>query len=132
MGKSRSSAYFDILGEQVSKRAVYLGVAGLVVFLVALLGGGYYLMTKNRVAVPPGRELESVTSREVPAPRELFDSERDTVPVQAAPKAVSEPTSQSAEVTSLSRLLDLHLKATGFDEVDCYILNGTVAASGNL
>jgi len=130
MATPRSSAYTNILGEQVSKRFVYLGVAGLVVFLAALLGGGYYLMAKNRVAGPLTRE--AVTSREVPTPRESFETESVAVAVPATPGGANEPTSQPAVITSLSLLLDLHIKATGFDEVNCFILNGTVAASGTI
>ena len=117
------------MGEQVSKRSVYLGVAGLVVLLAALLGGGYYLMVKNRVAGPLPSEAEPVESREVPIEVEPLPSDRVEDPVKVTPDIA--PTAKAAEITSLSRLLDLHIKATGFDEVNAYILNGQVALAEN-
>jgi hypothetical protein len=130
MAKPVSSAYIHILGEPVSKRSVYVAVASFVVLLIALLGGGYYMLAKHRAAGPQYRE--SMPPHVRPALRESFQDESEVAPVSVAPAVVSGARPDSAVVISLPRLLDLHMEATGFDSVTSFILNGQVAASGSL
>lgn len=131
MTKSRRSKHFDILGEQVSKQSVYLGVAGFVVFIAAILGGGYYLIAKNRDSVPRSSEVKSVASEPVSAKAEPLKP----LVAQVTPDAVSiarELPSPPVSITSLPGLLERHVTATRFDEVDGFILNGEVSAEGNI
>ncbi|CAA6679455.1 MULTISPECIES: hypothetical protein [unclassified Lentimonas] len=129
MARSRGVKHFDILGEQVSKRAVYLGVAGVVVLIAVILGGGYYLMAKNRNTTPLTRTPESVAPEPLmTAMADPLDSAVVSVTVAESRESLSSP----APITSLRGLLELHIKATGFDEVNSYILNGKVSVEGNI
>ena len=132
MAKPRRPRHFDILGEQVSKQAVYLGVFGFVVLIAAILVGGYYLMAKNR----DSSSLPKATETEVSEPlASALPESVDSAILVVAPETRAKPresSSSPASITSLPRLLELHIKATGFDEVNSYILNGKVSVEDNI
>jgi len=125
MAKSTGDKHFDILGEPVSKRSIYLGLGCCVLLLAAILGGGYYLMVKKRDASLLSRTVESKPL--VPVKTDPLD----LVAVAETGAEVSEWSNSRGAITSLRELLELHLKATGFEAVNSYILNGKVSVEGN-
>ncbi|MFT5826294.1 MAG: hypothetical protein ACI8ZW_001803 [Yoonia sp.] len=120
MTKAKQSKYFNLLGEPVSKQFVYLGVVGIIVFVAAILGGGYYLMAKDRGSVPYPLSVRAEPLKPVVLGLAL---EREGNARELA--------SESALTASLRILLEQHVMATGLDGVKGYILNGEVSIEGN-
>lgn len=130
MAQPSSSDFFIILGEQVLKRTVYLGVA-----FVLLVGGGafgflYFLLTKNSASVvhdaEPAPVVESTEVRITAEPVVLVSDEQET---SSSVSDVVIRAVKSAKVSSLSHLIEKYLKATGFGELDALIATGTATTT---
>lgn len=128
MAQSRSSKHFFILGEPVLKRTVYLGIVSVFIVGGGLLLLGYVLMLKN--AAP-------VVVASVPSPVDPTERSIVAEPVVVVSEGLSQPVAalsspapiKRLKASSLSELLDRHLKATGFGELDALIVNGVASAT---
>lgn len=120
MGKSRSSKYIYILGEQVVKRTVYLGIALALIVVGSVVGGLYYLLLQGSAPVESQVEVSVAV-----AP--LTTPEIATEPIIRDVENQSEG-EVSAAPLRLKMLLEDHLKATQFGDLDSLIVNGSASA----
>ena len=134
MGKSRPSKYIHILGEQVAKRTVYLGIAVTLIVVGGVVGGLYYLLLQGSAPVAVTSAPVAVTSAPVESQVEVSVAVAPlTTPEIAAEPIIHDVQNQSeGEVSmaplTLKVLLEKHLKATQLGELDALLVNGTAAA----
>ena len=127
MARSRSSKNFFILGEPVLKRTVYLGVVAVLIVIGGGLGLLYSLMLKNGAPVA----ADSVRTPVNPPVELPVQAPEVVAPIVEAPLPVASPVldePQASAPSSLAPLLEKHIKATQFGELDAFIVNGTAAA----
>jgi hypothetical protein len=131
MTEFRHTKYFFILGEPIPKWKVYLSVVSVLILIGGGVGFVYYTMLKNRsasvsVVEPP---VQTVPARQAPSNEYASETTETSAIVKSRTRSVRVlPVSESR--TALERLLEQHLKATHFDEVNSYLAEGTVGDLG--
>lgn len=126
MAQSRSSKYFNVLGEQVAKRTVYLGIVSLLIVIGGVGGLLYYLLLQGREAVTP---VETVPAASVDTPLEIAKTPAAEVvaePIVSQPASMSE--GELSTRSSLVKLLERHIQAMQFGDLDSLIVNGSASA----
>ena len=129
MAKSSSSKYVFILGEQFLKRNLYLGVASVLIVGGGILGLLYALMLKDGAPVVAGSMRTTADSTEQSIEVEPVVAVSEVVAHPTADDLPNEASIKPLKASSLSELMDRHLKATGFGELDAFIVNGTASAT---
>jgi hypothetical protein len=129
MAKSSSSKYVFILGEQFLKRNLYLGVASVLIVGGGILGLLYALILKDGAPVVADSMRTTADSTEQSIEVEPVVAVSEVVAHPTADDLPREASIKPLKASSLSELMDRHLKATGFGELDAFIVNGTASAT---
>ncbi|WPJ94363.1 hypothetical protein SH580_13060 [Coraliomargarita algicola] len=134
MSEPRYSKYFFILGEPIPKWKVYVSVASVLILVTGGAGFLYYMMLKNRSAVRPAAPA-AVTTVTEDAARVAERSSSPGVELGSArvtSRNISTRSLMMSEArTPLERLLEQHMEATGFDQVNSYLVEGSVGVDGH-
>lgn len=130
MAKRKRSKNFYFLGESISRRSVYLGFVTLLLVVAGVAAGLYYFMLQNQVPVShEERSLEATVEGAEPLPAPVMAA---TEPLPAPMVAATGVDSlyEDASLSPLKRVLSRHLRVTGLNEVDSYIINASLLIGG--
>jgi hypothetical protein len=110
-------------------RTVYLGIAAVVLVVGGIVGLLYSVMLQNRGAVHAD-SVNVPVEMPVKAPEVLLPVASvavEEMPLSVASPVLDEP--QGDAPSSLVQLLNRHIKATQFGELDAFIINGAASAT---